>query len=83
MINQKLAKKIRRYVRLRGANDPRLNEKVFKKAYERSSPQLRQHHEKEMDDYFIAIEEKRVIPGNSILTAAFEEPGTVRHEDDE
>jgi len=70
MINQKTAKMIRKYAKLRGKNQIEINEKTLRLAWDHASPQKQAFYKKEMQEYFRAVDEGRIKPGESILLSA-------------
>lgn len=66
-MNSKIAKKIRKYSKLRGIGDERMSPKVLKKIFEKSSPKDQQEYIEEMDKYIQAIESGKIKPGESLI----------------
>lgn len=66
-MNTKVAKKINKYSELRGAGNPAFEPKLLKKVYDMATPERKKLYEKEMDEYFKAIEQKKIKVGQSIL----------------
>jgi hypothetical protein len=77
-MNTKTIKRIRRYSRVRFENNPLLSADRLKRIYMRSSPEQQKKYMKEMKDYFQALEEGRIKPGQSIV----EVPDEVESKDD-
>ena len=69
-LNNKIRKKIRRFGKLRFAGDIRYREQVLFNIYEFADPEKKQQLEDEMTDYFHAIQEGKLKPGDSILKLA-------------
>lgn len=66
-MNDKTVKMIRKYARLRGKNEVALNEKLLKRVYENASLENQKLYRTEMEDYFKAIDQKLIKPGDSYL----------------
>lgn len=66
-ITKESLKRIRKYAKLRGGNEPALNYKTLKKAYTNASETSRKLYDIEMKQYFKAIEDKKIEKGQSIL----------------
>lgn len=66
-MNAKTLKMIRRYAKLRGKKDPRLNADVLTSIYETASSESQKDFKAEMELYFRAIDEGRIEPGDSII----------------
>lgn len=66
-MNQKTEKMIRRYARLRGKNELAINAKLLKQIYIKAEPELQKLYKEEMQNYFDAIDQNRIKPGDSYL----------------
>ena len=66
-MNQKLEKTIRRYARLRGKNEIAINPKLLRRIYIKATPEMQKVYRQEMQDYFDAIDQKKIKPGDSYL----------------
>lgn len=66
-ITKENLRRIRKYAKLRGGSEPALNYKTLKKIYVGSNDNKRKLYDKEMNQYFKAIEDKKVEKGQSIL----------------
>jgi len=58
---------INKYSKLRSGESPAINVKSLNIVYKRADRRLRQFYEKEMQDYFDAIDTNKIKPGESIL----------------
>jgi len=67
----KKLKEIKKYGRLRFANELRYNERTFVKIYMKASPEKQKLFDDEMQTYFKAIENGEIQPGDSILKSFF------------
>jgi len=66
-MNQKLEKTIRKYARLRGKNEIAINPKLLRQVYIKATPEMQKVYREEMQDYFDAIDQKKIKPGDSYL----------------
>lgn len=78
MLNVKKLKKIRRFGKLRFANDPKMSvslhrDKILFAIYEKAGEDKRKQLDSEMDVYFRAIESGRLKPGDSLLKLSLSE----------
>jgi len=67
-MNAKTVKMIRKYTKLRGKNDFRINIKTLSTVFRNASPSWQEVFKKEMKEYFEAVESGQIEPGQSILS---------------
>lgn len=80
-MNSKLAKKIRKYAKLRGAKDKRLNIKTLRIAYDNADAETQKKYRDEMDRYFKAVESGKIEAGDSLIMA-FRRPAPAGNADE-
>lgn len=66
-MNQKVKQMIIRYVALRSGTEKAINYKTLCEVYKRANAELRKYYQKEMQDYFDAVNKGLIKPGESIL----------------
>jgi hypothetical protein len=60
-------KRIKKYSKLRGDGNPGLSYKILKSVYISANDDKRKEFDREMSQYFKAIEDKKIEKGQSIL----------------
>jgi len=66
-ISKSSLKRIRKYSRLRSGDEPALKYKILKRVYIEATNDNRKRYDTEMNDYFKAIDGKKIEKGQSIL----------------
>lgn len=72
-MNDKVKEHIKRYAKLRGRNNEAINIESLTQAYLAGTPAQKKEYVREMESYFDAIREKRILAGQSILHTVYVE----------